>query len=101
MFAQLSALLLPVAATCGWFMGRKDRPEINKPNQQQLRHDYFKGLNYLINEEPDKAVDVFVKLLEVDSDTVETHLALGNLFRRRGARLLKRRCVRPCRTSVS
>lgn len=45
---------------------------------------YFSGLNYLLNEQPDKAIDVFVKLLEVDSDTVETHLALGNLFRRRG-----------------
>lgn len=45
---------------------------------------YFRGLNYLLNEEPDKAIDVFVELLEVDNDTVETHLALGNLFRRRG-----------------
>lgn len=83
MLAQLSVLLLPVAATCGWFMGRKESPASDStPNQ--LRHDYFKGLNYLINEQPDKAVDVFIKLLEVDSDTVETHLALGNLFRRRG-----------------
>jgi lipopolysaccharide biosynthesis regulator YciM len=46
--------------------------------------DYFKGLNFLLNEQPDKAIDVFVKMLEVDSETVETHLALGNLFRRRG-----------------
>lgn len=46
--------------------------------------DYFKGLNYLINEQPDKAIEVFVKMLEVDSETVETHLALGVLFRRRG-----------------
>jgi lipopolysaccharide biosynthesis regulator YciM len=46
--------------------------------------DYFTGLNYLLNEEPDAAVDVFIKLIEVDSDTVETHLALGGLFRRRG-----------------
>lgn len=50
----------------------------------RLRRDYFRGLNYLINEEPDKAVDVFIKLMEIDSDTVETHLALGGLFRRRG-----------------
>ena len=41
-------------------------------------------MNYLLNEQPDKAVDIFIKLLEVDSDTVETHLALGSLFRRRG-----------------
>ncbi len=84
MLAQLSVLLLPVAATCGWFMGRKDSAVSSGSNPQQLRHDYFKGLNYLINEQPDKAVDVFIKLLEIDSDTVETHLALGNLFRRRG-----------------
>ena len=45
---------------------------------------YFKGLNFLLNEQPDKAIDVFVRMLEVDSETVETHLALGNLFRRRG-----------------
>lgn len=75
--------LLPVAASFGWFMGRKEQVSTNK-DSAQFRHDYFKGLNYLINEQPDKAVDVFIKLLEVDSDTVETHLALGNLFRRRG-----------------
>ncbi len=77
--------LLPVAAGCGWYFG--NRSADNKDNKRsafRMRHDYFKGLNYLINEQPDKAVDVFIKLLEVDSDTVETHLALGNLFRRRG-----------------
>lgn len=77
--------LLPVAATCGWYMGsKKSDSKVKKRNPFTMRHDYFRGLNYLINEQPDKAVDVFIKLLEVDSDTVETHLALGNLFRRRG-----------------
>ncbi len=77
--------LLPVAATCGWYVGsRKSDNTTAKRNPFKMRKDYFKGLNYLINEQPDKAVDVFIKLLEVDSDTVETHLALGNLFRRRG-----------------
>ncbi len=52
--------------------------------QSKLHHEYFRGLNYLINEQPDKAVDVFIHLLEVDSDTVEMHLTLGNLFRQRG-----------------
>jgi lipopolysaccharide assembly protein B len=51
---------------------------------QEISPVYFKGLNYLLNEQPDKAIDLFIKLLDVDSDTVETHLALGNLFRRRG-----------------
>lgn len=44
----------------------------------------FKGLNYLLQEQPDKAIDTFIDLVEVDSDTVETHLALGSLFRKRG-----------------
>ena len=52
--------------------------------ENQLTREYVVGLNYLLNEQPDKAVDVFIKLLEVDSETVETHLALGSLFRRRG-----------------
>jgi len=51
---------------------------------QETNPVYFRGLNHLLNEEPDKAIDVFVEMLEVDSDTVETHLALGNLFRKRG-----------------
>ncbi|MCD6046226.1 MAG: tetratricopeptide repeat ptrotein [Gammaproteobacteria bacterium] len=46
--------------------------------------DYLVGLNYLLNEEPDKAVEVLIKTLQVDSDTIETYLALGHLFRRRG-----------------
>ncbi|MCB1827332.1 MAG: lipopolysaccharide assembly protein LapB [Coxiellaceae bacterium] len=73
--------LLPVAATCGYWVGSRDRRKKESPKWYS---DYFKGLNYLLNEQPDKAVDVFIKLLEVDSDTVETHLALGSLFRRRG-----------------
>lgn len=84
MVLQMALLLLPVAATCGWWAGRKEVHRYDQSPHSQLRHGYFKGLNYLINEQPDKAVDVFIQLLEVDSDTVETHLALGNLFRRRG-----------------
>ncbi len=78
--------LLPIAATCGWYAGRQSRSEEQEERQVSplVRRDYFRGLNYLINEQPDKAVDVFIQLLEVDSDTVETHLALGTLFRRRG-----------------
>lgn len=78
----LGFLLLPIAATWGWYMGRSEPQNDNK--MLPLHPDYFRGLNYLIDEQPDKAVDVFVKLIEVDSDTVEMHLALGNLFRRKG-----------------
>jgi len=51
---------------------------------QSVNKEYFKGLNFLLNEEPDKAIEVFIKALEVDSETVELHLALGGLFRRKG-----------------
>lgn len=50
----------------------------------KLRRNYFRGLNYLLNEQPDKAIEVFLQIAEVDRHTVETHLALGSLFRRRG-----------------
>ena len=78
-------LLLPVAAMSGWFaarrvgMGRQGRSPV-----QALQSEYYKGINYLLNEQPDKAIDAFIRVLEVDSETVETHLALGNLYRRRG-----------------
>lgn len=78
-------LLLPVAAISGWYLARRMAPG-NGPNGSAggLRSDYFKGINYLLNEQPDKAIEVFIKVLEVDSETVETHQALGNLYRRRG-----------------
>ena len=78
-------LLLPVAAASGWLAARRSaRQPADLKGRCETNPVYFQGLNYLLNEEPDKAIDVFVQLLEVDSETVETHLALGNLFRRRG-----------------
>lgn len=76
--------LLPLAAASGWFLARKSSARNPKPVGTGIRQAYFKGLNHLLNEQPDKAIDVFIKILEEDSETVETHLALGNLFRRRG-----------------
>ena len=81
---ELLALLLPVAAASGWFMARRSMQRNAMPKRADLSSDYFKGLNFLLNEQPDKAIEVFIQMLEVDSETVETHLALGNLFRRRG-----------------
>ena len=77
-------LLLPAAAWSGWWVARRNN--LGKDNQisHPFSREYVVGLNYLLNEQPDKAVDVFIKLLEVDTDTAETHLALGSLFRRRG-----------------
>ncbi len=81
---ELLWLLLPVAAASGWYAARKSSLKNQQQQVEGFNSAYFKGLNYLLNEQPDKAIEVFVKMAEVDSDTVETHLALGNLFRRRG-----------------
>ena len=77
--------LLPVAALSGWFLGRRESAakSANGANRG-MSSDYFRGLNYLLEDRPDKAIEVFIRVLEVESETVETHLALGNLFRRRG-----------------
>lgn len=80
-------ILLPIAAASGWWMAKRSGKSADSADariSQEFSADYFKGLNLLLNEQPDKAIDVFVKMLHVDNDTVETHLALGNLFRRRG-----------------
>src|SRR5688572_22702476 len=81
---DLLFLLLPVAAASGWFLARTTSTRTAARSQSSVPKDYLVGLNFLLNEQPDQAVDVFIKMLEVDSETVETHLALGNLFRRRG-----------------
>ena len=81
---NLWPLLLPAAAWSGWWIARQNFSSHDSKKANRLSREYVVGLNYLLNEQPDKAVDIFIKLLEVDSDTVETHLALGSLFRRRG-----------------
>jgi lipopolysaccharide biosynthesis regulator YciM len=80
-------LLLPVAAASGWLValrGERRRQTQARHARRQLSPHYFRGINYLLNEQPDKAIEVFIKMLEIESEMVETHLALGNLFRRRG-----------------
>lgn len=77
--------LFILAVASGWYAGRRDTHYVGKQNDRlNLSQAYFRGLNFLLNEQPDKAIEVFIEVLEVNSDTVETHLALGNLFRRRG-----------------
>ena len=79
---ELLFLLLPVAAFTGWWIGRGTP---GHPAQEMaLDPEYFRGLSYLINEQPDRAIEVFTRMLEVNSETVEVHIALGNLFRQRG-----------------
>lgn len=85
MMPEIVFLLLPVAALSGWLMARASyKKRADKKTACAYEPAYYKGLNFLLNEQPDKAIDVFIDLLEVDSETVETHLALGSLFRKRG-----------------
>jgi len=79
-------VLLLIAIIAGWLLGRLGSPKSVRPkaSSSDLFQDYFVGLNYLLNDEPDEAIDTFIKALEINSETVETHLALGALLRRRG-----------------
>ncbi len=77
-------LLLPIAAFSGWYAGRRGGARHTGQKVSRLSTSYFRGLNFLLNEQPDKAIEVFLQIAEVDKRTVETHFALGNLFRRRG-----------------
>jgi len=81
---ELLFLLLPIAAAYGWYMGRRNAGHQHQHNVSEHSKNYFAGLNYLLSDEPDKAVDQFISLVEVDNETIETHLALGRLFRQRG-----------------
>lgn len=81
---NLWPLLLPAAAWSGWWVAHRNLTNKSSRQVNHLSREYVVGLNYLLNEQADKAVDIFIKLLDVDSETVETHLALGSLFRRRG-----------------
>ncbi|MGB5305695.1 MAG: lipopolysaccharide assembly protein LapB [Gammaproteobacteria bacterium] len=76
-------LLIPVAAVAGWYAASRSRMQAGR-GRSMLGSEYIKGLDYLLNEQQDKAIDIFIHMLEVNNDTVETHLALGNLFRKRG-----------------
>jgi lipopolysaccharide biosynthesis regulator YciM len=77
-------LLLPVAAASGWWVALYSQKMQKRQSRARFNSAYGQGLNYLLNEQPDKAVEVLVQLVEVDPDTLELHLALGSLFRRRG-----------------
>jgi lipopolysaccharide biosynthesis regulator YciM len=76
--------LVPLAAGSGWWLASRRYRRGERRQRNAVSSRYFRGLNYLLDEQPEKAIEVFVKLAEVNPETVETHLALGNLFRRRG-----------------
>ena len=74
---------LPVAFTLGWLASRIDIRHLRLENRQAPKA-YFRGLNFLLNEQQDQAIDAFIEAVQNDPDTSELHFALGNLFRRRG-----------------
>ena len=74
---------LPVAFVLGWLASRLDLRQLRIENHQAPKA-YFKGLNFLLNEQQDQAIDAFIEAVQNDPDTSELHFALGNLFRRRG-----------------
>src|SRR5436305_8067292 len=67
----------------GWLAARIDIRQVVHESRA-LPRSYFKGLNFLLNEQPDKAIEAFIEVVKVDPETVELHYALGSLFRRRG-----------------
>jgi lipopolysaccharide biosynthesis regulator YciM len=76
-------LAFPLFFGLGWLAARIDIKHLLLESRN-LPRAYFKGLNFLLNEQPDKAIDAFIEVVRVDPETVELHFALGSLFRRRG-----------------
>ena len=74
---------LPIAFVLGWIASRFDLRQLRAENRRAPKA-YFKGLNFLLNEQQDQAIDAFIEAVQNDPDTSELHFALGNLFRRRG-----------------
>lgn len=81
---ELLFLLLPVAAGYGWMMGRNSVRQAQRKQSSILSKHYYRGLNFLLSDQPDKAVDTLIKMINLDTGTVETHVAMGNFFRHRG-----------------
>jgi len=84
MIEILLLALIPAAAWTGWILAKSTTSRGERKRNRNFSNRYFQGLNYLLDEQPDKAIAVFIEMAEVTADTVETHLALGSLFRRRG-----------------
>ena len=76
-------LIFPLFFGMGWMAARIDIKELLSESSV-LPHSYFQGLNFLLNEQQDKAIEAFIEVVKVDPQTVELHFALGSLFRRRG-----------------
>ena len=79
---EWSLLLVFLAFILGWLIARRRSRKVRR--QLRFSNDYFQGLNYLLNDEQDKALDIFVQLVEIDWETIDTSLALAAIFRRKG-----------------
>jgi len=73
----------PLFFGLGWLAARVDIKHLVR-DSRALPSSYFRGLNFLLNEQPDKAIEAFIEVVKVDPETIELHFALGSLFRRRG-----------------
>ncbi|MFN4330256.1 MAG: lipopolysaccharide assembly protein LapB [Limnobacter sp.] len=76
-------VLIPLLFSLGWLAARLDR-RAHGGQQQPMPASYFKGVNFLLSEQPDKAIDAFLEVASIDTHTVELHFALANLFRKKG-----------------
>ena len=76
--------LILAAILIGYLLGRRDQYRRSQTLERTLSRDYFVGLNYLLNEQTDEAIETFIKVLDINNDAVDTYLALGSLFCRRG-----------------
>jgi lipopolysaccharide biosynthesis regulator YciM len=81
---ELLFLLLPVAAAYGWFFGRNSLRQEELKNKANVAKNLSSGLNFLLTDQEDKAIEQLLQLLDIEAATIDTYLALANLFRRKG-----------------
>ena len=97
--ALLAAFVaIGLAGYVGWRLGRRMQRTARRVGRRRLPADYLAGLNYVINEQPDRALEVFTRMVDVNTETVEIHFALGSLFRRRGELIGPSACTRASST---
>ena len=76
-------LAFPLFFVLGWLAARVDIRQV-VTESRALPNSYFRGLNFLLNEQPDKAIEAFLEVVKLEPQTIDLHFALGGLFRRRG-----------------
>lgn len=80
----LLVIPLALAVGIGWWLGKRECKRASGPISTNLSNEYFTGLDYLLNEKMDEAIESFIRALEINSDTIPAHIALAKLFRRKG-----------------